>query len=67
MKVSTCFLRAGIACSLAFAMQGATAKEVHRDLVGYKRCIPMEAFLRTDPGLRQIGQFRTRESSEIES
>ena len=42
-------------------------KAINLDLVTHKRCIPMEAFLRTDPGLKQIGAFRTRESSEINS
>ena len=45
----------------------AAGDDMHPDLIGYRRCIPMEGFLRTDPGLRQIGLFRTRESSEIKS
>ena len=60
--------------ALAAAVLGAAAlsadvvpAEVHRDLIGYKRCIPMEAFQSVDPGLRQLGQFRTRESAEIKS
>ena len=39
----------------------------HPDMVGSRRSVTMEAFRRTDPGLRQIGTFRTRTSKEIRS
>ena len=51
--------------ALLCAVSLAAGDDVHPDLIGYRRCIPMEGFLRTDPGTRQIGLFRTRESSEI--
>ena len=52
-----------------FAAVAATsyAKVMHPDMVGKKQCITMEALLRTDPGLRQIGLYRVRNSSEIKS
>ena len=53
--------------ALLCAVSLAAGDDVHPDLIGYRRCIPMEGFLRTDPGIRQIGLFRTRESSEIAS
>ena len=56
-----------VLCAAALSAGAAHGDEKHPDLIGYRRCIPMEAFLRTDPGLRQIGLFRTRESSEIAS
>ena len=54
---------------MALAAVAATsyAKEMHPDMIGKKRCITMEAFLRADPGLGQIGLYRTRSSSEIKS
>ena len=53
--------------ALACAASLAAGNDQHPDLIGYRRCIPFEGFLRTDPGLRKIGLFRTRESSEIKS
>ena len=56
-----------VLAAVAVAAAAASAKEMHPDMVGSKRCITMEALLRTDPGLKQLGLFRTRESSEIKS
>ena len=53
--------------TVAVATTTASAREMHPDMIGSMRCITMEALFRTDPGLRQIGLFRTRESSEIKS
>ena len=39
----------------------------HPDMVGARRSITMEAFLRTDPGLKRLGTFRTRTSNEIKA
>ena len=52
---------------LSLAAATSHANEMHPDMVGKKRCITMEALLRTDPGLRQIGLYRARNSSEIKS
>jgi len=66
-----CAMRAAVvllACgACALTLTGEPKTEAHQDMVGSKRCITMEALLRTDPGLVRLGQFKVRTSKEIKA
>ena len=68
MKATTQILAhaALAACAALFPVLSPAAEPApHRDMIGCKRAIAMENFLRTDPGLKLLGTFRTRTSKEI--